>query len=79
MAGMRTDGLTARADQPITTEVHMTKDTPGFRPPRPDDKPLWDVMFAVYGYPALLIAHRLKVFSLLETRRRIVCRKSARF
>jgi hypothetical protein len=24
-------------------------------------------MFAVYGYPALLIAHRLKVFSLLET------------
>lgn len=46
----------------------MTKDTPGFRPPRQDDKPLWDVMFAVYGYPALLIAHRLKVFSLLETR-----------
>ncbi|MBA4142115.1 MAG: methyltransferase [Nitrosospira sp.] len=31
-----------------------------------DDRPLWDVMFAVYGYPALLIAHRLKVFSLLE-------------
>lgn len=45
----------------------MTKDTPGFRPPRQDDRPLWDVMFAVYGYPALLIAHRLKVFSLLET------------
>jgi len=42
-------------------------DTPGFRPPRQDDRPLWDVMFAVYGYPALLIAHRLKVFSLLET------------
>lgn len=34
--------------------------------PRGDDKPLWDVAFAVYGYPALLIAHRLKVFSLLE-------------
>ena len=34
--------------------------------PRSDDRPLWDVMFAVFGYPALLIAHRLKVFSLLE-------------
>lgn len=34
--------------------------------PRSDDRPLWDVAFAVYGYPALLIAHRLKVFALLE-------------
>jgi predicted O-methyltransferase YrrM len=34
--------------------------------PRGDDRPLWDVVFAVYGFPALLIAHRLKVFSLLE-------------
>ncbi|MDQ3185980.1 MAG: acetylserotonin O-methyltransferase [Pseudomonadota bacterium] len=33
--------------------------------PRSDDRPLWDVAFAVYGYPALLIAHRLKLFSLL--------------
>ncbi len=33
--------------------------------PRSDDRPLWDVAFAVFGYPALLIAHRLKVFSLL--------------
>jgi predicted O-methyltransferase YrrM len=33
--------------------------------PRSDDRPLWDVAFAVYGYPALLIAHRLKVFPLL--------------
>ncbi|MDE2366252.1 MAG: methyltransferase [Betaproteobacteria bacterium] len=30
-----------------------------------DDRPLWDVAFAVFGYPALLIAHRLKVFPLL--------------
>lgn len=45
----------------------MTQDTPGFQRPRQDDRRLWDVMFAVYGYPALLIAHRLKVFSLLET------------
>ncbi|SEK56921.1 methyltransferase [Nitrosovibrio tenuis] len=33
--------------------------------PRIDDRPLWDVMFGVFGNPALLIAHRLKVFTLL--------------
>jgi O-methyltransferase domain/Dimerisation domain len=33
--------------------------------PRIDDRPLWDVVFAVYGYPALLLAHRLKIFPLL--------------
>jgi len=33
--------------------------------PRVDDRPVWDVIFAVYGYPALLLAHRLKVFPLL--------------
>lgn len=33
--------------------------------PRADDRPVWDVIFAVYGYPALLLAHRLKVFPLL--------------
>jgi SAM-dependent methyltransferase len=35
------------------------------RKPRTDDRPLWDVVFGVYGYPALLIAHRLKLFPLL--------------
>lgn len=33
--------------------------------PRVDDRQVWDVIFAVYGYPALLLAHRLKIFSLL--------------
>ncbi len=33
--------------------------------PRSDDRRVWDVPFAVYGYPALLIAHRVKVFTLL--------------
>lgn len=33
--------------------------------PQVDDRPVWDVAFAIYGYPALLLAHRLKVFSLL--------------
>jgi len=38
---------------------------PNAQLPRADDRPVWDVIFAVYGYPALLLAHRLKVFALL--------------
>jgi hypothetical protein len=30
-----------------------------------DDRRLWDVVLGVYGYPALLLAHKLGVFSLL--------------
>lgn len=33
--------------------------------PTVDDRSLWDVIFAIYGYPALLLAHRLKIFSTL--------------
>src|SRR5438445_5088959 len=40
------------------------------RKPRTDDRPLWDVVFGVYGYPALLIAHRLKLFPLLAEQER---------
>ncbi|KIO48885.1 methyltransferase [Nitrosospira sp. NpAV] len=44
----------------------MTPQSPvNIQGPRSDDRALWDVAFAVYGYPALLIAHRLKVFPLL--------------
>lgn len=32
------------------------------RKPRTDDRPLWDIVFGVYGYPALLLAHKLKLF-----------------
>lgn len=39
--------------------------SPNIPRPRADDRPLWDAVFAVFGYPAVLIAHRLKVFSLL--------------
>ena len=42
----------------------------GIRGPRTDDRPLWDVTFAVYGYPALLLAHRLKLFPLLAEKAR---------
>lgn len=34
--------------------------------PKVDDRPLWDVVFAIYGYPALLLAHRFKIFSILS-------------
>jgi len=30
-----------------------------------DDRRLWDVVLGIYGYPALLLAHKLDVFSLL--------------
>jgi hypothetical protein len=44
----------------------MAQDTlSNIQVPRVDDRPVWDVIFAIYGYPALLLAHRLKVFSLL--------------
>lgn len=36
------------------------------QPQIPDDRKLWDVVLGLYGYPALLLAHKLGVFSLLE-------------
>lgn len=38
--------------------------------PRTDDRPLWDVVFGLYGYPAVLLAHRLKLFPLLAEKPR---------
>lgn len=35
------------------------------RKPRTDDRPLWEVVLGGYGYPAVLLAHRLKLFPLL--------------
>jgi hypothetical protein len=35
------------------------------RKPRVDDRPLWDVMFGIWGYPAVLVAHELNFFELL--------------
>lgn len=31
-----------------------------------DDRPLWDVVLGVYGFPALLLAHKLNLFTLLD-------------
>ena len=33
--------------------------------PRTDEKPLWDIMFGLWGYPAVLVASQLKLFELL--------------
>jgi len=35
------------------------------RRPRTDDRPLWDMLFGIWGYPAVLVAHDLKLFPLL--------------
>ncbi len=43
-------------DNNTNTNIHV---------PQVDDRPVWDVVFAIYGYPALLLAHRLKIFPLL--------------
>jgi SAM-dependent methyltransferase len=40
------------------------------RRPQTDDRLLWDVVLGLYGYPALLIAHRLKLFPLLAEKAR---------
>jgi O-methyltransferase/methyltransferase family protein len=36
------------------------------RVPCVDDRPLWDVFFGVWGYPAVFVAHELKLFELLS-------------
>ena len=40
-------------------------DSTTIRKPRTDDRPLWDILLAIEGYPAVLVAHELKLFSLL--------------
>ncbi len=45
-------------------------DTAAIRKPRTDDRPLWDVVLGIYGYPAVLLAHKLKLFPLLAEKPR---------
>src|SRR5690349_991325 len=40
-------------------------DAATIRKPRSDDRALMDVVLGLYGYPAVLLAHRLKLFPLL--------------
>jgi len=44
----------------------MSRREPKLRAPRVDDRPLWDVLFGVWGYPAVFVAHELKLFELLS-------------
>jgi hypothetical protein len=34
--------------------------------PRTDERPLWDILFALWGYPAMLVAHQMGLFELLS-------------
>ena len=45
----------------MTQEVSISTQTMQIE----DDRRLWDVVLGVYGYPALLLAHKLDMFSLL--------------
>ena len=47
--------------QPFSGAIHR---------PQTDDRPLWDVVFGVYGYPAILLAHKLKLFPMLADKPR---------
>jgi trans-aconitate methyltransferase len=40
-------------------------DSTTIRKPRTDDRPLWDILCGIWGYPAVLVAHELKLFALL--------------
>jgi hypothetical protein len=42
------------------------------RRPQTDDRPLWNVYFAIAGYPAILIAHDLTLFPLLAEKPRML-------
>ena len=33
--------------------------------PRTNHRPLWDILCGIWGYPAVLVAHELKLFALL--------------
>ena len=41
------------------------KKKPALRKPPVDDRKLWDVVFSVYGAPAVLLAHKLELFPFL--------------
>ena len=47
--------------QPASEAIHR---------PRTDDRPLWDIVFGIWGYPAVLVAHDLKLFPLLAEKPR---------
>ncbi len=47
----------------------MRRDGVKLRAPRTDDRPLWDVLFGIWGYPAVFVAHELKFFEAVKSLR----------
>jgi hypothetical protein len=48
----------------MTTQKDVESNTPSM--PRTEDKALWNIISGIRGYPALIIAHELKLFPLLH-------------
>ena len=46
------------------------KPIPAIQRPRVDDRPIWDIFSGIFGYPAVLVSHDLKLFSLLAEKPR---------
>jgi ubiquinone/menaquinone biosynthesis C-methylase UbiE len=46
------------------------KTIPAIQRPRVDDRPIWDILSGIFGYPAVLVSHDLKLFSLLAEKPR---------
>ncbi len=46
------------------------KSIPAIQRPRMDDRPIWDILSGIYAYPAVLVSHDLKLFSLLAEKPR---------
>ncbi len=46
------------------------KTIPAIQRPRVDDRPIWDILSGIFAYPAVLVSHDLKLFSLLAEKPR---------
>ncbi len=46
------------------------KTMPAIQRPRVDDRPIWDILSGIFAYPAVLVSHDLKLFSLLAEKPR---------
>jgi SAM-dependent methyltransferase len=55
-----------------TVDEHRLSETshPAIQRPKTDDRPIWDILAGIFGYPALLVSHDLKLFSLLAEKPR---------
>jgi cyclopropane fatty-acyl-phospholipid synthase-like methyltransferase len=54
----------SRSQYPVGTEHSGAKLEPDLNP-QPDDRPLWNLLFGMWAFPAILVAHKLRLFELL--------------